>query len=475
MAGRAPSDWSSRALFELAEYQNGMAFRPADTKGNGLPIIKIAELNGGIGPSTGRARGEVDPRKVIRPGDLLFAWSGSVGVYKWTGPQAVLNQHIFKVSSKDGVDQPFLRYLLESQLPTFQRVVDDQATTMGHVKVSDLKRLKVLVPPLPEQRAIASVLGSLDDDILIRQGGESGGLKRLFKHLMKRLLSGEWSVDHAKEWLRTTRPTVQAYDDKIELNRRMNQTLEEIARALFKFWFVDFGPVRAKAEGRWKKGESLPGMPADMWDLWPSEFEDSELGEIPSGWKVGPLGDVAEVVSEPEDPSSANALEPYIGLEHMESRCLAVYRTGSMRDVKTAKLRFQIGDILFGRLRPYFHKVAVAWEDGYCSTTVAVVRPRTPPWHAFLLGHMNRSDFVDFATANSNGTTMPSISTKDLLSYQVTTPPTSLVRRLTEIQTPIIARIRMAASEIRTLEGLRDALLPKLLSGEIRVPVNGGR
>ena len=110
-----------------------------------------------------------------------------------------------------------------------------------------LHEASVQVPPLPEQRAIAHVLGTLDD--------------------------------------------------KIELNRRMNETLEEMARALFKSWFVDFDPVRAKMEGRWRRGESLPGLPADLYDLFPNRLVDSELGEIPEGWEVGVLDDVIELLS----------------------------------------------------------------------------------------------------------------------------------------------------------------------------------
>ena len=83
-------------------------------------------------------------------------------------------------------------------------------------------------------------------------------------------------------------------DDKIELNRRMNETLEEMARALFKSWFVDFDPVRAKMEGRWRRGESLPGMPAELYDLFPDGMVDSELGEIPAGWEVKGLGDLCQ-------------------------------------------------------------------------------------------------------------------------------------------------------------------------------------
>ena len=95
-------------------------------------------------------------------------------------------------------------------------------------------------------------------------------------------------------------------DDKIELNRRMNETLEEMARALFKSWFVDFDPVRAKMEDRWQRGESLPGLPADLYDLLPDRLVPSELGEIPEGWEVRALGEVAylnpESLAQQEQP-----------------------------------------------------------------------------------------------------------------------------------------------------------------------------
>ena len=109
-----------------------------------------------------------------------------------------------------------------------------------------MNQLEIPLPPLPEQRAIAHVLGTLDD--------------------------------------------------KIELNRRMNETLEEMARALFRSWFVDFDPVRAKMEGRWRSGESLPGLPADLYDLFPDRLVPSELGDIPEGWEVKPLGEVVSTV-----------------------------------------------------------------------------------------------------------------------------------------------------------------------------------
>ena len=111
---------------------------------------------------------------------------------------------------------------------------------MPSLNTGILSGVPILVPSLPEQRSIAHVLGTLDD--------------------------------------------------KIELNRRMNETLEALARALFKSWFVDFDPVRAKMEGLWRRGESLPGLPAEHYDLFPDRLVDSELGEIPEGWGVRPLG-----------------------------------------------------------------------------------------------------------------------------------------------------------------------------------------
>ncbi len=159
-----PDDWTKRTLYELATYQNGRAFKPAETRGpDGLPVVKIAELNRGITPVTGMYGGAVEQRHRLRAGDLVFAWSGTLVIARYRGPAAVLNQHIFRVTAAPGVDQRFLEYLLRGFMPQFQRIIDDQRTTMGHVKVADLKRLWTRLPPLPVQGDIAEVLAALDD------------------------------------------------------------------------------------------------------------------------------------------------------------------------------------------------------------------------------------------------------------------------------------------------------------------------
>ena len=263
-----------------------------------------------------------------------------------------------------------------------------------------------------------------------------------------------------------------SFDDKIELNRRMNQTLEEICRALFKFWFVDFGPVRAKMEGRWKKGESLPGCPADMWDLWPSEFEESEIGEIPRGWGVDGLGKVASCRRDLIDPSEIDPEEKYVGLEHITPRSLSLWHWGRVGDTVSGKARFKRGEILFGKLRPYFHKVCVPWFDGVASTDILTIAPKSSDWFGFALGHFSSAALVDYATAASNGTKMPRTSWEDLARWQVALPPVELARTLTTVFLPLVSKMGKAIEESTLLGETRDTLLPKLLSGEIRVKVD---
>jgi type I restriction enzyme S subunit len=276
-----------------------------------------------------------------------------------------------------------------------------------------IRELPVAVPPVPEQRAIAHILGTLDD--------------------------------------------------KIELNRRMSETLEAMARALFKSWFVDFDPVRAKAEGR------DPGLPQLMADLFPDSLEDSELGEIPKGWRVATLGDVAEHPRRGVQPNEIDPSTPYIALEHMPRRSIALSEWGSSDGLESNKFEFKIGEILFGKLRPYFHKVGVAPVDGVCSTDIVVVKPRAEHWFGFVLGHVSSDALVEHTTAGSTGTKMPRTSWSEMARYPVVRPSEPIAQAFTALIRPSVERILSVIHESRTLAALRDTLLPKLISGEVRV------
>jgi type I restriction enzyme S subunit len=284
---------------------------------------------------------------------------------------------------------------------------------MPNLNEGIIRSFPLCIPSLPEQRAIAHILGTLDD--------------------------------------------------KIELNRKMNNTLEAMARALFKSWFVDFEPVRAKAEGR------DPGLPKHIADLFPDSFEDSELGEIPMGWEVGRLGDVAE---HPRRGVRADQIAPgmpYIALEHMPKRCIALSEWDSGDGLESNKFEFRRGEILFGKLRPYFHKVGVAPVNGVCSTDIVVVAPQDRYWFGFVLAHLSSAEFVEYTNAGSTGTKMPRTSWSEMARYQLALPPMPVAETFTTQVRPSIDRMIAGIHESRSLATLRDALLPKLISGELAV------
>ncbi len=255
-----------------------------------------------------------------------------------------------------------------------------------------------------------------------------------------------------------------ALDDKIELNRRMNATLEAMARALFQSWFVDFDPVRAKLDGRQPTGLD-PATAA----LFPNEFEDSELGHIPEDWITGKLGDICNNSRRGVQPSEIAAKTPYIALEHMPRRCIALGDWDESADVASGKSAFMKGEILFGKLRPYFHKVGVAPFDGVCSTDILVLAPKSREWFAFLLGHASSDELVSFTDLASTGTKMPRTNWSDISSFKVAIPPKTIAASFSKLIQPMIERIIANLFESRSLASLRDTMLPKLLSGEIEV------
>jgi type I restriction enzyme S subunit len=252
-------------------------------------------------------------------------------------------------------------------------------------------------------------------------------------------------------------------DDKIEANRRMNETLEAMARAIFKSWFVDFDPVRAKEEGR-----EPAGMDAETAALFPDSFEESELGMVPKGWRVGHLGDVAENSRRSIGPSQIPLATPYIGLEHMPCKSISLNEWENSDGLESNKFQFNRENILFGKLRPYFHKVGVAPINGVCSTDILVIVPKQKYWLAFLLGHVSSDSFIDYTNLASTGTKMPRTNWQDMSRYDIVIPSEPIVHVLNSKIRPLIEMILSNISQFRTLSTLRNTLLPKLLSGEIR-------
>jgi len=233
---------------------------------------------------------------------------------------------------------------------------------------------------------------------------------------------------------------------------------------LLKSWFVDFDPLRAKMGGK-----QPFGMDAETAALFPSSLVPSELGDIPEGWREGQLGDVAINIRDVIQPESIPSDTPYIGLEHMPRRSVALTDWGSAGDVTSHKSAFKSGDFLFGKLRPYFHKVGIAAVDGVSSTDIAIIRPTAYEFYAFVLAIISSDIFVDYTNQLSNGAKMPRINWSDMAKYEMSLPSKPVAEAFNASMAPQLQKIIANTHENRKLAKLRDYLLPKLISGDIRV------
>ncbi len=299
----------------------------------------------------------------------------------------------------------YLKYVLLAENDTLLRFAS--GTTHQTIYYPEAKAFHALLPPLPEQRAITRILGALDD--------------------------------------------------KIELNRKTNATLEAMARALFKSWFVDFDPVRAKAEGR-----APSGMDADTAALFPSALVDSELGPIPKGWTVGKFGDVIEFHDSRRVPLSSREREqrpgpfPYYGatsvMDHVDGflfdgRFVLVGEDGSV--VTPEGLPFT--QYVWGRFWVNNHAHVLTGTYGVSQE------------HLYMLfQHTNITAFV-------TGAVQAKLSQGNMRNIPLVFAPSDVNTSFGVALDPLFARFRALTEESRTLARLRDELLPRLLSGELDV------
>ena len=195
----------------------------------------------------------------------------------------------------------------------------------------------------------------------------------------------------------------------------------------------------------------------------------SEYGMIPRGWGVGCLGDIAVDKRNSIKPAELDPSTPYIGLEHIPRKTIALSEWGKVGDVSSTKFLFTTGDLLFGRIRSYLHKVAVAPIDGVTSTDTIVIMPRIPEFYANILMCVTSNHFIEFATAVSQGTKMPRANWKIISQYPIALPPIELASEFNEFVGEIVRSIHTAIFKNRVLREARDLLLPRLVSGELDV------
>ncbi len=353
-------------------------------------------------------------RATPRAGDLVITREAPMGEVCMipAGLRGCLGQRVVLLRPNPAATDPrYLLYALQSQPVQREiRLHDGTGSTVSNLRISLLENLQIPSHPLAEQRAVAGILGTLDD--------------------------------------------------KIELNRRMNATLEAMARALFRSWFVDFDPVRAKMAGR------DPGLPKQIADLLPDRLVESELGAIPAGWRVGQVEDGFEIVMGQSPPGhtyndNGDGLPFFQGRSHFGFRypknrkfCTAPNRIAQPWDT-IVSVRTPVGDINMASeqcciargvaaLRSRFGAVSY----GYCAAQA-------------LQTHMHEYEHT--------GTVFGAINRKQLARLPLSQPAPDVVRSFEDIVHPLDQMIRPRTTEVATLTALRDTLLSKLVSGEMRV------
>jgi type I restriction enzyme S subunit len=358
-------------------------------------------------------------RHRLQVNDILFSRKGAVerrALIRASEQGWIQGSDCIRLRFDDSIDARYVSYFLGSMQARQWLKQHAHGATMPSLNQQILGLLQIPLPPLAEQRAIAHILGALDD--------------------------------------------------KIELNRKMNATLDEIARTLFTSWFVDFDPVRAKAEGRQPEG-----MDAATAALFPNRFVDSEFGPIPEGWKVRGLDAIATFLNglalQKFPPQGDGADLPVIKIAQLKK--------GSVEGADLASSEVPApyivddGDVLFswsGSLE------AVIWGGGRGALNQHLFKVTSelyPKWFYYYWIHQHLQEFQ--AIAAGKATTMGHIQRRHLTQAKVVCPPPVLSERLDTKLAPVVERISANLKECRTLTELRDTLLPELLSGRVRVPM----
>ncbi len=434
----APEDWSVHALEEVCERvtSGGTPSRrdPSYYVDGMWPWVKTQELQDTWIDRTEESISEravaQSSAKVLPANTVLVAMYGAtVGQLGLLRRPMTCNQACCAlVVNENSADYRFVFY----QLLHARSQLKNLATGAAQQNLSGvfIRSLQFPYPSVSEQRAIAHILGTLDD--------------------------------------------------KIELNRRMSETLEAMARALFKSWFVDFDPVRAKAEGR------DPGLREHIANLFPSRLVDSELGEIPEGWEVGTSdGALAELevggrpkggVSGYTEGVPSIGAESIVGLGHFDYSKTKYVPREYFESMKKGHVKSR--DVLLykdggrpGEFEPHVTLVG----DGFPFRTCAInehvyrLRAKTALGQNFLFFWLSSDLVMEEMRIKGTGVAIPGLNSTQVKTLTTLVPTSGVIRSFDGTADPLVARILAACKESRTLAALRDALLPKLISGELRL------
>ena len=257
-----------------------------------------------------------------------------------------------------------------------------------------------------------------------------------------------------------------ALEEKISANNALSKTLENIAQTIFKSWFIDFDPVKAKMAG-----EKPAGMDAATAALFPDSMEESELGIVPSGWKVTKLSSSLKLHKSTVKAGASTESVPYVPVDQIGAKDIFLKNSMPGSAAKTSLVSFRKNDILFGAMRPYFHKVVLAPFDGTTRTTTFVLRVINSNYLSHSLFTVNQENAVAFATNNSQGTTIPyAVWNNSFEDFPMVLPTEPTAKAFNDLVLPIIEYGYSLIAQNRSLVEIRNGLLPRLISGELQIP-----
>ena len=421
------ADWTTVELGSVTDLLTGFPFKSTQyvDDSNAIRLLRGDNIAQGVLRWNGEKRWPHDAVEDASPyrleeGDVVLAmdrpWIDAGLKYaaiRQSDLPALLVQRVARLRGTEVLETSFLKYVIGSRSFTDHVLAVQTGTAVPHISGSQIREYAFAFPPLPEQRAIAHILGTLDD--------------------------------------------------KLELNRQMSATLEAMARALFKAWFVDFEPVRAKAEGR------DPGLPPHLAALFPNRLVATEHREVPEGWEVKSLSEIADFLNglalqkyPASDP--ANGL-PAIKIAEMRNGVSAKSNRVS-RGVPN-KYVVKDGDFLFSWSGSLLAKFWTEGEGALNQHLFKVTSDRYPAWFFAEWVHVHLEEFQRIAAFKA--TTMGHIQRSHLQAAMTNCPPDDTLADLGSVVSPLVERTTQLNLERRVLAALRNTLLPKLVSGELRV------
>ena len=359
----------------------------------------------------------VAPTRFAEQGDILLSVRAPIGRVNLATERCSIGRGLASVRAMDSADQTFLEFALRRESDSWH-ILESQGSVFGSAKKSDLLSLPIPWPKRENRHAIAHILGTLDD--------------------------------------------------KIELNRRMNKTLEAMAQAIFKSWFVDFDPVHAKAEGR------DTGLPPEVTDLFPDGFEDSELGKIPRGWRAGVLKDLSH---KPRYGYTTSANKAPVGPKFL--RITDINKTAwidwasvphcQIGNEDFKKYRIYKGDILIARMADPGHGVMIEDDvEAVFASYLIRFRPANKKYSRFLQYWLRSGRYWEQVRGRAIGTTRASLNANALGRFSTVIPPIAVAEAFRRFICCLREHVTANISESESLTSTRNTLLLNFFSNVAR-------